>query len=101
MSGLGRVCKLTMYPRHSSIRLFRKAASELLCKHALVFSLDRRHRDVLFEHDQLPGVLYQAHSVGGSKLLPSGVRICRRITFTSCAVVLCCWYGDSVDKEAL
>jgi hypothetical protein len=34
---LGRVCKLTMDPRHSSIRLFRKAASELLCKHALVF----------------------------------------------------------------
>jgi voltage-gated potassium channel len=33
---LGRVCKLTMDPRHSSIRLFRKAASELLCKHALV-----------------------------------------------------------------
>jgi hypothetical protein len=32
---LGRVCKLTMDPRHSSIRLFRKAASELLCKHAL------------------------------------------------------------------
>jgi hypothetical protein len=25
-----------MDPRHSSIRLFRKAASELLCKHALV-----------------------------------------------------------------
>jgi hypothetical protein len=34
---LGRVCKLTMDPRHSSIRLFRKAASELLCKHALGF----------------------------------------------------------------
>src|SRR5918996_1844088 len=34
---LGRVCKLTMDPRHSSIWLFRKAASELLCKHALVF----------------------------------------------------------------
>src|SRR4051812_41461790 len=33
---LGRVCKLTVDPRHSSIRLFRKAASELLCKHALV-----------------------------------------------------------------
>ncbi len=33
---LGRVCKLTMDPRHSSIWLFRKAASELLCKHALV-----------------------------------------------------------------
>src|SRR5207249_6162253 len=32
---LGRVCKLTMDPRYSSIRLFRKAASELLCKHAL------------------------------------------------------------------
>jgi hypothetical protein len=27
-----------MDPRHSSIWLFRKAASELLCKHALVFS---------------------------------------------------------------
>jgi hypothetical protein len=35
---LGRVCKLTMDPRHSSIRLFRKAASELLCKHALVMA---------------------------------------------------------------
>jgi hypothetical protein len=35
-STLGRVCKLTMDPRHPSIRLFRKAASELLCKHALV-----------------------------------------------------------------
>jgi hypothetical protein len=36
---LGRVCKLTMDPRHSSIWLFRKAASELLCKHALVLGL--------------------------------------------------------------
>src|ERR671918_271021 len=35
---LGRVCKLTMDPRHSSIRLFQKAASELLCKHALEYS---------------------------------------------------------------
>src|SRR5438067_1267854 len=28
------------------------------------------------------------------------LRIRHRITFTSYAVVLCCWYGDSVDKEA-
>src|SRR5207237_6116404 len=37
----GRVCKLTMDPRYSSIRLFRKAASELLCKHALVQCVQR------------------------------------------------------------
>ena len=39
---LGRVCKLTMDPRHSSIRLFRKAASELLCKHALGYTDDSK-----------------------------------------------------------
>src|SRR5205085_10340215 len=45
-SDLGRVCKLTMNPRHSSIRLFRKAASELLCKHALVdVGPDRTQQD--------------------------------------------------------
>jgi uncharacterized protein with HEPN domain len=29
------------------------------------------------------------------------VRICHKITFTFCSVVLCCWYGDRVDKKAL
>jgi hypothetical protein len=49
--GLGRVCKLTMDPRHSSIWLFRKAASELLCKHALA------HAGVIFF--RLPGAKLQ------------------------------------------
>jgi hypothetical protein len=44
---LGRVCKLTMDPRHSSIRLFRKAASELLCKHALVLKREELYQGLI------------------------------------------------------
>jgi hypothetical protein len=53
---LGRVCKLTMDPRHSSIRLFRKAASELLCKHALgITGLQTSFKELhLFQDDHRP-----------------------------------------------
>src|SRR5918996_4457551 len=65
-SMLGRVCKLTMDPRHSSIRLFRKAASELLCKHALVsMSIRPAVSGVCCPRISTPGIQFMAISGGG------------------------------------
>src|SRR5919106_193791 len=65
-SMLGRVCKLTMDPRHSSIRLFRKAASELLCKHALVsMSIRPAVSGGCCPRISTPGIQFMAISGGG------------------------------------
>jgi transcriptional regulator with XRE-family HTH domain len=66
---LGRVCKLTMDPRHSSIRLFRKAASELLCKHALV--LPEEIKEVPFSETRTTvGIMVLPYFTLGITVLP-------------------------------